>query len=62
MTGLYARLGAEREAGARGIARLIERQLLQPLAMTLLDADPDRETVVGVNESLYGSETSVNVK
>jgi ATP-dependent Clp protease ATP-binding subunit ClpA len=50
---LLERLAGEDTAGARGVARLLERHLVQPLALILLDAEPGRETVAQVDEAFY---------
>ena len=50
---LLDRLAGEDAAGARGIARLLERHLVQPLALALLEAPPGQETVVEIDEAFY---------
>ena len=41
-----------RQSGARGIARLLEREILQPMAMRLLERENDEELVVNLDEEL----------
>jgi len=41
------------QSGARGIARLLERALLQPLAMALLEVDAGEEICIELGEEYY---------
>lgn len=40
-------------SGARGIARALERNLLQPLAMKLLDSEERKETAITLGDDFY---------
>ena len=53
---LLAHLERDR-SGARGLARLLERHLLQPLALALLEAEPGGETWVELGEAFYAQGT-----
>ena len=46
---------ANEQSGARGIARLLEKKLLQPLAMAMLQSGQGKETVVELGEEFYES-------
>ena len=53
----------EREkSGARGIAKIMERKLLQPLAFALLESDPQNEITIELGEEFYQKgEISLNM-
>lgn len=53
---LLAQLGHD-TSGARGIARLLERCLLQPLALALLEAESGGETRVELGDAFYAQGT-----
>jgi len=46
---------ANEQSGARGIARLLEKKLLQPLAVAMLQSGQGKETVVELGEEFYES-------
>lgn len=43
------------KSGARGIARLIEQQILQPIAMALLDFEEGTEVRIEFDDDFYES-------
>lgn len=49
---LFTRWESE-ASGARGIARLLERNLIQPLAMALLETEEDNDVTVVLGEKFY---------